>query len=166
MCYNNLTEALLLFKLEEIRIIQYRLYGLSVCDILKISDNELEFMTGTSDYDAAARMLREKYNIPLMFVTLGADGSRAYYKDIAVYAPSFNGVKTIEKTGAGDTFTGCMLSYFLDCGVKNLTEEKLKELLIFANAGASLITTKKGALKVMPEKAEIEALIEEGGCKS
>ena len=74
-------------------------------------------------------------------------------------------MKTIEKTGAGDTFTGCMLSFFLDCGARNLTEEKLKELLIFANAGASLITTKKGALKVMPEKAEIEALINKGGCK-
>lgn len=140
-------------------------YGLSVCDILKISDNELEFMTGTNDYDAAAHILREKYNIPLMFVTLGADGSRAYYKDISIYAPSFSNVKTIEKTGAGDTFIGCMLSFFLDCGVDDLSEEKLKELLIFANAGASLITARTGALKVMPERKEIEALIDESCCK-
>lgn len=134
-------------------------YGLSKCDILKISDNELEFMTGTDDYSAGVKILREKYDIPLIFVTLGKDGSRAYYKDIMVEAPPFTEVKTIEKTGAGDTFGGCALGYILEHGIKNLTEENLRELIIFANAGASLITTKKGALKVIPEKSEIEALI-------
>lgn len=134
-------------------------YGLSKCDILKISDNELEFMTGTDDYSAGVKILRGKYDIPLIFVTLGKDGSRAYYKDIMVEAPPFTEVKTIEKTGAGDTFGGCALGYILEHGIKNLTEENLRELIIFANAGASLITTKKGALKVMPEKFEIEALI-------
>lgn len=134
-------------------------YGLSKCDILKISDNELEFMTGTDDYSKGVKMLREKYDIPLIFVTLGKDGSRAYYKDIMVEAPPFTEVKTIEKTGAGDTFDGCALGYILEHGIENLTEENLRELIIFANAGASFITTKKGALKVMPEKSEIEALI-------
>ena len=134
-------------------------YGLSKCDILKISDNELEFMTGTDDYSEGVKILREKYDIPMIFVTLGEDGSRAYYKDIMVEAPRFAEVKTIEKTGAGDTFGGCALGYILEHGIENLTEENLRELIIFANAGASLITTKKGALKVMPEKSEIEALI-------
>lgn len=134
-------------------------YGLSKCDILKISDNELEFMTGTDDYSKGVKILREKYDIPLIFVTLGKDGSRVYYKDIMVEAPPFTEVKTIEKTGAGDTFGGCALGYILEHGIENLTEENLRELIIFANAGASLITTKKGALKVMPEKLEIEALI-------
>lgn len=134
-------------------------YGLSKCDILKISDNELEFMTGTDDYSEGVKILREKYDIPMIFVTLGKDGSRAYYKDIMVEAPPFAEVKTIEKTGAGDTFGGCALGYILEHGIENLTEENLRELIIFANAGASLITTKKGALKVMPEKSEIEALI-------
>jgi fructokinase len=134
-------------------------YGLSKCDILKISDNELEFMTGTDDYSAGVKILREKYDIPLIFVTLGKDGSRAYYEDIMVEAPPFTEVKTIEKTGAGDTFGGCALGYIIEHGIDNLTEENLRELIIFANAGASLITTKKGALKVMPEKSEIERLI-------
>ena len=134
-------------------------YGLSKCDILKISDNELEFMTGTDDYSEGVKILRGKYDIPLIFVTLGKDGSRAYYKDIMVEAPPFTEVKTIEKTGAGDTFGGCALGYILEHGIDNLTEENLRELIIFANAGASFITTKKGALKVMPEKSEIEALI-------
>ena len=68
-------------------------------------------------------------------------------------------VHTIEKTGAGDTFTGCVLHFILDYGLEHLTEEVLWRALLFANAGAALITTKKGALKVMPEQAEIEALI-------
>ena len=134
-------------------------YGLSKCDILKISDNEIEFMTGTDDYSAGVKILRGKYDIPLIFVTLGKDGSCAYYKDIMVKAPPFTEVKTIEKTGAGDTFGGCALGYILEHGIDKLTEENLRELIIFANAGASLITTKKGALKVMPEKSEIETLI-------
>jgi fructokinase len=134
-------------------------YGLSKCDILKISDNELEFMTGTDDYSKGVEILREKYDIRIIFVTLGKDGSRAYYKDMMVEKMPFMGVKTIEKTGAGDTFEGCALNYLLEHGIENLTEENLAELLVFANAGASLITTRKGALKVMPEKSEIEELI-------
>ncbi len=134
-------------------------YGLSKCDILKISDNELEFMTGTTDYTKGVRLLRESYDLPLVFVTLGKEGSRAYYHDIMVEAKPFMNVHTIEKTGAGDTFTGCVLHFILDYGLEHLTEEVLWRALLFANAGAALITTKKGALKVMPEQAEIEALI-------
>lgn len=137
-------------------------YGLSKCDILKISDNELEFMTGTTDYSEGVRRLREKYDIKIIFVTLGKDGSYAYYKNMTVGAPPFMNVKTIEKTGAGDTFGGCALNYLLEHDIDNLTEENLTELVIFANAGASLITAKKGALKVMPDREEIEALIREG----
>ena len=66
---------------------------------------------------------------------------------------------TIETTGAGDTFCASSLNYVLEHGLDHLTEENLKELLTFANAAASLITTKKGALKVMPEKEEVLAFI-------
>ncbi len=135
-------------------------YGLSKCDILKISDNEMEFMTGTTDYTKGVAMLREKYKIPLIFVTLGKEGSRAYYKDMIVEVKPFLQENTIETTGAGDTFEGCALNYVLDHGIEELTEENLRELLTFANAGASIITTRKGALKVMPDKEEIQALIE------
>ena len=134
-------------------------YGLSKCDVLKISDNELEFMTGTKDYSKGVQMLREQYDIKIIFVTLGKDGSRVYYKDMMAEKPTFSEVKAIEKTGAGDTFEGCALNYLLEHGLDDLTEENLTELLTFANAGASLITTRKGALKVMPEKDEIESLI-------
>lgn len=134
-------------------------YGLGQADVVKISDNEVVFMTGEEDYEKAAHILKEQYQIPLLFVTLGRDGSRAYYKDIRVEAAGFIQENTIETTGAGDTFTGCMLSKILEIGgIEDLTEEQLADMLIFANAGASLITTRRGALKVMPEKQEIEAL--------
>ena len=84
-------------------------YGLSKCDILKISDNELEFVTGVSDYDKAIKKLRDNFNIPLIFLTLGKDGSRAYYKDITVEKSTYSNIKPIEKTGAGDTFEGLSL---------------------------------------------------------
>lgn len=138
-------------------------YGLSQCDILKISDNELEFMTGTGDYTKGVTILRESYPIPLIFVTMGRDGSRAYYKDSMVEAKPFLQKNTVETTGAGDTFEGCALNYILEHDMEELSEEELRELLIFANAGASIITTRKGALKVMPKEEEIWKLVAERG---
>lgn len=137
------------------------LYGMSKCDILKISDNEMEFMTGTTDYNKGVEMLREQFDIPLICVTLGKEGSRAFYKDMIVEAAPFVREDTIETTGAGDTFEACTLNYILEHGLEDLTEENLKEMLTFANAGASIITTRKGALKVMPKKEEIEKVIRE-----
>ena len=134
-------------------------YGLGLADIVKISDNEVVFMTGEEDYEKAAKILQETYQIPLLFVTLGRDGSRAYYKDLRVEAAGFIQENTIETTGAGDTFTGCVLSKILDRGgIEDLSEAELQDMLVFANAGASLITTRRGALKVMPDKKEIEEL--------
>ena len=135
-------------------------YGLSKCDVLKISDNELEFVTDTSDYDEGIRRIREKYDIPLIFLTLGKDGSRAYYKDIRVERPAYQGVNAVEKTGAGDTFEGCALDFVLEYGINGFDESKLSELLDFANAGAAIITTRKGALKVMPDKMEIARILD------
>ena len=135
-------------------------YGFSQCDILKISDNEIQFVSGKEDYDEGIKYLQDKYQIPLILLTMGKEGSRAYYKGMRVERSGFS-VKTIETTGAGDTFGGSVLNYILEQDFYNLTEEDLGELLSFANAGAALITTKRGALRVMPEKEEIEALLEE-----
>mgnify|MGYP000787243629 CR=1 FL=1 len=71
-------------------------------------------------------------------------------------------MKPVEKTGAGDTFFGCVLNYVLEHEADKLTKEQLLELLYFANAGASLITTRKGALKVMPNRQEIQDLMNAG----
>lgn len=137
-------------------------YGLKQADVVKISDNEVVFMTGEEDYDKAAWILKEEYQIPLLFVTLGKDGSRAYYKDMCTEAAPYILENTIETTGAGDTFMGCVLSKVLEYGgIENLSEEQIEDMLEFANAGAALITTRRGALKVMPEKAEILKLMEE-----
>ena len=135
-------------------------YGLTKCDVLKISDNEVEFLFGTTDYDKGAALIREKYNIPLVCITLGKEGSRVYYKDLRVEVAPFLQENTIETTGAGDTFCASTLNYILEHGLDNLTEENLKELLTFANAAASLITTRKGALRVMPTKQEVLDFIE------
>ena len=134
-------------------------YGLSQCDVLKISDNEIQWFTGEEDYDAGIRKLKEQYDIPLIMLSMGKDGSRAYYKDLRVEAAPFLQEETIETTGAGDTFGACCLHYVLKYGLDNLDEEKLSEMLTFANAAASIITTRKGALRVMPEEEEVREFL-------
>ena len=134
-------------------------YGFGKCDILKISDNEIQFVPGKEDYDEGIAYLQETYNIPLILLTMGKDGSRAYYKGMRVERPGFS-VKAIETTGAGDTFCGSSLNYLVDHDFENLTEEQLGEMLTFANAAAALVTTKKGAIKAMPVKEEVLELIQ------
>lgn len=134
-------------------------YGFGKCDILKISDNEIQFVSGKEDYDEGIAYLQETYNIPLILLTMGKDGSRAYYKGMRVERPGFS-VKAIETTGAGDTFCGSSLNYLVDHDFENLTEEQLGEMLTFANVAAALVTTKKGAIKAMPVKEEVLELIQ------
>ena len=133
-------------------------YGFGVCDILKISDNEIQFVSGKEDYDEGIAYLQEKYQIPLILLTMGKDGSRAYYKGMRVERPGFS-VKTIETTGAGDTFCGSSLNYILEHDFENLTEEELGEMLTFANAAAAIVTTRKGAIRAMPAREEVRELI-------
>ena len=135
-------------------------YGLAHCDILKIADNELEFMTGETDFDKGTAMLRGRFpNIKLFNVTAGADGSYSYYGDKRVFVPACKLGGTIETTGAGDTFCACVLSFVLERGLDGLTEADLTEMLTFANTAAYLVTTRKGAIRSMPERAEVEALL-------
>ena len=136
-------------------------WGLAHCDVLKISDNEIRWFTGIEDYDAAVKKLQNDYRIKLILLSLGKDGSRAYYQDLRVEAKPFLQKNTIETTGAGDTFCACSLGYILNHGLDALNEQNLCELLRFANAAAALITTRKGALRVMPEPEQIAALLQE-----
>ena len=134
--------------------------GLGLCDILKIADNEIEFMTGEKDFDKGAAILQERYpNIKILNVTAGADGSYSYSFGHRVFVPSFQLGGTIETTGAGDSFCASVLGFVLKNGTENLTVEQLTEMLRFANAAAYLVTTKKGAICSMPEKAEVEAIL-------
>lgn len=134
-------------------------FGMSKCDILKISDNEVLWYTEEETYDDAINHIKQEFpNIKMILLSLGKDGSRAYVGDNMVEVPAFVSDKTIETTGAGDTFCGTVLNYVLDNGL-SLSCEQLEKMLKMANAAASIVTTRKGALRVMPEVAEIENLL-------
>ena len=135
------------------------LYGLAHCDVLKISDNEIQWLSGKDDYDEGIAWLRQQFDIPLILLSMGKDGSRAYHDELRVEVPAFVLENTIETTGAGDTFLGGILHYILNNGWKTYNESELYDMLTFANAAAALITTKSGALRVMPSKEEIAALM-------
>lgn len=138
-------------------------YAIEICDVLKISDNEIEFITGESDIDKGIDIIRGYSNAKLILATLGPDGSKAYYKDLTVFAEPFIREDTIETTGAGDAFTGSMLNAVLEYGIDGFDEDKLHRSLTFANAAASIITTRKGAMRVMPTEEEITSFIKERG---
>lgn len=134
-------------------------WGLAQCEILKIADNEIKFMTGTADFDEGADILMELYpNIKILNVTAGADGSYSYYNGGKVFVPSCKLGGVIETTGAGDTFCACVLNYVLEHGLE-LSPDRRKEMLKFANTAAYLVTTKKGAIRSMPDREQVEALL-------
>lgn len=135
-------------------------WGLSRCDFLKIADNELLFMTGETDFDKGAAILRERFpDIRLLNVTAGADGSYSYYEDKRVFMPACKLGGVIETTGAGDTFCASVINFVLEHGMDGLTEAELEEMLLFANTAAYLVTTKKGAIRSMPEKEQVLKII-------
>ena len=147
------------FSLEEAR--EQIAWGLGRCDILKIADNELQFMTGEDDLERGAAKLAEQYpNIRVLNVTAGADGSYSFYGKHHVFVQSFRLGGTIETTGAGDTFCGSVLNFVLENGIEHLKESDLKQMLRFANAAAYLVTTKKGAIRSMPERAQVTEILE------
>lgn len=135
-------------------------YGFSVCDILKISDDEITFVTGKDSIEDAVSDFHERYQPKLMCVTCGKNGSMAIYGGKIIKCDAMLRPDTIETTGAGDTFMGCILNYILEHGLENLCETDLIDMQRFAAAAASLITTRKGALKVMPTKEEVQCIID------
>ena len=138
------------------------LWGLSQADVVKIADNEIEFLTDTSDYEKGARLLRERFeNLRLLNVTAGANGSYAFCGDRKVFVPSFLLGGTIETTGAGDTFCASVLDFILDHGLDGLSRDDLRTMLRYANAAAYLVTTKKGAIRSMPQPRQVEAILNE-----
>ena len=131
------------------------LFGMAHCDILKISDNEIQWLTGLEDFDAGIRWIQERFpGIRLILLSMGKEGSRAYSGMTMAEVKGFC-VNAVETTGAGDTFFGGVLHHVLIWGLRDYTQEELTQMLTFANAAAAIITTKKGALRVMPEKADI-----------
>ena len=119
-------------------------------------------MTGVTlncgeDFDRGAAMLLEAHpTIRLLQVTAGAGGSYGYIDGQRVYQPAFLLGDTIETTGAGDAFCGCMVDWVLEHGLDGFTEESRREMMRYASAAAYLVTTKKGAIRSMPGREEIE----------
>lgn len=137
------------------------LWGCSVCDVLKVAEEELEFLTGIGEIEQGAARLRRSFpNLRLLMVTRGKEGSTAFWRDQSASCPAFLQPDTVDTTGAGDTFCGCCLHYLLEHGLEELNEAALTEMLRFANAAAGLITTKKGAIRSMPGIGEIRRVLE------
>lgn len=135
-------------------------YGISKCDVLKISDNEIQWFTGEEDYEAGVRFLQERYDVKLILVSLGREGSMAYSGNNKAVVPAVLREDTIETTGAGDCFGACMLHQVLQKGLRIYEKKELEQMLTFANTAASIVTARKGALRVMPTLEEInETLI-------
>ena len=138
-------------------------WGMAHCDILKISDNEIRWFTGCEEFDEGVRTLKATYpGIRMICLSMGAEGSRVYCEGKRIEAAAFR-TEAVETTGAGDTFCACVLNAVLDHGLEGWSEDELVNMLTFANAAASLVTTKKGALCVMPTVDQVEAYIKESG---
>ena len=131
---------------------------LDIVDILKISDEELPLLTGTTDPEEGTRLLHEQYGIPLILLTLGPDG--AYYRrgNETGKAEGFK-VKVADTNGAGDTFFGAFLSRMASLGIyrpEELSEAQLFESVRTANLAASMTTSRHGAIPAMPNLDELE----------
>jgi sugar/nucleoside kinase (ribokinase family) len=133
-----------------------------MADLVKISLEELEFLTGSTDLEGASQSLQQDYDLKMLLVTLGKEG--CYYRlgDLCGHVPGFK-VRSIDATGAGDAFLGAMLFQIvrLDKDLAAWTADDLVASIRFANATGALATTKKGAIPAMPSLHEIKQLLEE-----
>ncbi|KAE8718334.1 Fructokinase-2 [Hibiscus syriacus] len=127
-------------------------------DIIKVSDVELEFLTGSDKIDDETAMKLWRPNLTLLLVTLGEKGSRYYTKNFHGAVDAFH-VNTVDTTGAGDSFVGALLCKIVQDPTILENESKLREVLKFANACGAITTTKKGAIPALPSEAEVLALI-------
>lgn len=135
-------------------------WGLEQCDVVKISDDELLFLTGETDFDVgAAKLMAQFSNLRLVNVTAGALGSISYYQGLRVFQPGLSLGGVIETTGAGDTFCACVLNFLLEHGLEHLSTQDLSQMLRFANSAAYLVTTRRGAIRSMPELEQVLALL-------
>ena len=131
--------------------------------ILKVSDEELQFMTGTDDFDSAVKKLPMKKGA-LVFVTLGKAGSSVYRDGNKLAESPGYPVKVVETTGCGDSFMAATLSQLAGNSVAQLAEiepEKLAAVMRFSNAAAAIVATRVGAADANPTRAEVEAFLAE-----
>lgn len=126
-------------------------------DILKVADNELEFLTGTTDIELALK--NDFKHIDFVLYTKGENGAEVYYKDYKVLT-TIPDVTAIDTTGAGDAFAGSFLAKLLSHkNLVEITEEELVKISHFATNYASLTTTKTGAISSYLTEDEYNKLI-------
>ncbi|CAN4100663.1 unnamed protein product [Withania somnifera] len=130
-------------------------------DLIKVSDVELEFLTGSDKIDDESAMSLWHPNLKLLLVTLGEKGCNYYTKKFHGSVGAFH-VKTVDTTGAGDSFVGALLTKIVDDQAILEDEARLKEVLRFACACGAITTTKKGAIPALPNEAEALALLNGG----
>ncbi|KAL3752623.1 hypothetical protein ACJRO7_000086 [Eucalyptus globulus] len=128
-------------------------------DIIKVSDVELEFLTGSDKIDDENAMTLWHPNLTLLLVTLGEHGCRYYTKHFHGQVEAFH-VNTVDTTGAGDSFVGALLCNIVDDRSILEDEGKLRKVLKFANACGAITTTKKGAIPALPTEADVLSLID------
>ena len=128
------------------------IWGLAQADVVKISDEEVEFLFGLGVEDGAKHIL-ETFGVKLVFVTCGADG--CYFKNAVAsgHVPSLSGIKVIDTTGAGDIFGGSAVWKLLQTGKapETLNEAELRDVVGFACTSAGLSTTKSGGISSVPD---------------
>lgn len=134
------------------------LWGLRHADIVKISDEETEFLFGLAPEDAAKHII-DSFGVRLVYVTCGAEGCFYRTKTAAGFVKALSGIAVKDTTGAGDIFGGSAMYGLLKAGgvPEKLTAEELKEIVSFACASAGLSTTKAGGISSVPERSEVEA---------
>lgn len=137
------------------------LEGVQYADILKISEEELEFLTGTEDCEEGTALIYDKYSTKLIVVTLGEKGCYYRKSSCSGFIEGFK-VKAIDTTGAGDAYLGALLYKYSTLGVAlcELSRAQLIELLTFANAAGAATTTKRGAIPAIPIESQIIEIIE------
>lgn len=133
------------------------IWGLGHADVVKISDEEVEFLFGLGVQEGAEYILK-KFGVKLVFVTCGADG--CFFKNAVAegHVPSLSGIKVIDTTGAGDIFGGSAVWKLLqiDKDPDLLNVEELTDVTRFACTAAGLSTTKPGGITSVPEKSQVE----------
>ena len=131
-------------------------WSLKQADIVKISDEEIEFLWDLTPEEGAEKLLRE-YGLSLAYVTLGPKGCCAVTSSHHITVNSPSGIQVIDTTGAGDIFGGSAMSQFLQYkkAPSELTEEELTQIVRFACTAASLSTQKHGGITSVPEKESV-----------
>ena len=136
------------------------LWGLEQADVVKISDEEVEFLFAMGVQEGAAHILNQ-FGVKLVFVTCGADGCFFQNPLAKGHVSSLSGIQVVDTTGAGDIFGGSAVYKLLQTGKapEALTEEELTDIVRFACTAAGLSTTRPGGISSVPTLSQVEALL-------